>query len=124
MSRPQIDAAPANRSQLLSEGLTQVSLTISLYRLYVLLVELGRRKATKPPALALKVGPCCCWPCLPLPSPEMTDANLSWLRLTVLQFPIVQVGVPGGPHGGCNSARIWYSYSALEWRRQSGDTYG
>ncbi|OXU18526.1 hypothetical protein TSAR_007684 [Trichomalopsis sarcophagae] len=79
------------RAQLLSEGLTQVSLTISMYRLYELLVDLGRRQATKTPSLALKVGPCCCWPCLPLPSSlEMNEANLSRLRITVLQFPFAQ----------------------------------
>ncbi|XP_011495104.1 PREDICTED: organic solute transporter alpha-like protein 3 [Ceratosolen solmsi marchali] len=78
------------RSQLLAEALIQVSLTLSFYRLFKLLVEVGRRKASIVPGLMLRVGPCCCWPCLPLPSLEMSEANLFWLRLAVLQFPIVQ----------------------------------
>ncbi|XP_066603293.1 organic solute transporter alpha-like protein [Prorops nasuta] len=78
------------RALLLSEAVTQISLTISLYRLYLLLIDVGRRKITKSPPLKLKVGPCCCWPCLPFPSLEMTDANLSWLRILVLQLPIIQ----------------------------------
>ncbi|XP_076238443.1 organic solute transporter alpha-like protein [Calliopsis andreniformis] len=78
------------RTQLLSEAVTQIFLTISLYRLYLLLVYLGRKKVTKSPQLMLRVGPCCCWPCLPFPDLEMTDANLSWLRLVVLQLPIIQ----------------------------------
>ncbi|EFN86223.1 organic solute transporter alpha-like protein 3 [Harpegnathos saltator] len=78
------------RGQLLSEAVTQVFLTISLYRLYLLLLDVGRRKITETPSLILRVGPCCCWPCLPFPSLEMTDANLSWLGILALQLPIVQ----------------------------------
>ncbi|XP_076173366.1 organic solute transporter subunit alpha [Ptiloglossa arizonensis] len=78
------------RTQLLSEAVTQIFLTISLYRLYLLLVHIGLKRVTKPPPLMLKVGPCCCWPCLPFPDLQMTDANLSWLRLVVLQLPIIQ----------------------------------
>ncbi|KAK2582471.1 hypothetical protein KPH14_004777 [Odynerus spinipes] len=78
------------RAQLLSEAVTQVFLTMSLYRLYLMLVDVGRRKVTKAPTLMLKVGPCCCWPCLPFPTLEMIDANLSWIRVIVLQLPIVQ----------------------------------
>lgn len=80
-----------SRTQLLSEAVTQIFLTIALYRLYLLLVYIGRKKVTKTPPLILRVGPCCCWPCLPFPNLEMTDANLSWLRLLVLQLPIIQV---------------------------------
>ncbi|XP_023245004.1 organic solute transporter subunit alpha-like [Copidosoma floridanum] len=78
------------RSQLLAEALTSMALTIALYRLYALLQELGRRRALKAPQLALKVGPCCCWPCLEFPTLEMNDVNLFWLHIAVLQFPIVQ----------------------------------
>ncbi|KAG7197319.1 hypothetical protein KM043_018435 [Ampulex compressa] len=78
------------RTQLLSEAVTQIFLTISLYRLYLLLVDVGYRKVTKPPPLMLKVGPCCCWPCLPFPSLQMTETNLSWVRILVLQLPIIQ----------------------------------
>ncbi|XP_014467323.1 PREDICTED: uncharacterized protein LOC106740620 [Dinoponera quadriceps] len=78
------------RGQLLSEAVTQIYLTISLYRLYLLLLDVGRRKITETPSLILRVGPCCCWPCLPFPSLEMTDANLSWIGILALQLPIVQ----------------------------------
>ncbi|KZC06057.1 Organic solute transporter alpha-like protein, partial [Dufourea novaeangliae] len=78
------------RSQLLSETVTQIFLMTALYRLYLLLVYIGRKRVTKSPALLLRVGPCCCWPCLPFPELEMTEANLSWLRLLVLQLPIIQ----------------------------------
>ncbi|CAK9827696.1 Organic solute transporter subunit alpha [Anthophora retusa] len=79
------------RTQLLSEAVTQIFLTIVLYRLYLLLVYVGSKKVTKSPPLMLRVGPCCCWPCLPFPNLQMTDANLSWLRLAVLQLPIIQI---------------------------------
>lgn len=79
------------RTQLLTEAFTQVSLTISLYRLYLLIIDVGQRKVTKSPELMLRVGPCCCWPCLPFPVPQMTDSNLSWLGISVLQLPIIQV---------------------------------
>ncbi|KAF3423246.1 hypothetical protein E2986_09128 [Frieseomelitta varia] len=78
------------RTQLLSEAVTQIFLTIGLYRLYLLLVYVGRKKMAETPQLKLQVGPCCCWPCLPFPNLEMTEANLSWLRLAVLQLPIIQ----------------------------------
>ncbi|XP_076299559.1 organic solute transporter subunit alpha [Lasioglossum baleicum] len=78
------------RTQLLSEAVTQIFLMTSLYRLYLLLVYIGRKRVTTSPPLRLRVGPCCCWPCLPFPELEMTDANLSWLRLLVLQLPIIQ----------------------------------
>lgn len=78
------------RAQLLSETVTHAFLTVSFYRLYLLLVDVGRRQVTKAPTLKLNVGPCCCWPCLPFPTLEMIDANLSWIRVIVLQLPIVQ----------------------------------
>ncbi|XP_015605633.1 organic solute transporter alpha-like protein [Cephus cinctus] len=78
------------RAQLLSEAVTQIFLTISLYRLFLLLIDVGRRNVTKPPPLMLKVGPCCCWPCLPFPTLELSTSNLSWLRALVLQLPFVQ----------------------------------
>ncbi|KAK0096895.1 hypothetical protein PV326_003965 [Microctonus aethiopoides] len=97
------------RTQLLSQAVTQVALTISMYRLYLLIIDIGRRKVTKITTTAmamamttptttttpmlLKVGPCCCWPCLPFPNLQLNDANLSWLRIIVLQFPIVQTQV-------------------------------
>ncbi|KAH0553564.1 organic solute transporter alpha-like protein 3 isoform X1 [Cotesia glomerata] len=77
------------RTQLLTEAVTQMALTISFYRVYLLVTEVGLRKVSDP-AMVLKVGPCCCWPCLPFPSLQFNDANLSWLRIIVLQFPIVQ----------------------------------
>ncbi|XP_029675832.1 organic solute transporter alpha-like protein 3 isoform X2 [Formica exsecta] len=78
------------RGQLLSEAVTQMFLTISFYRLYLLLLDVGRRRISETPALMLRVGPCCCWPCLPFPNLQMTDANLSWLRILALQLPMVQ----------------------------------
>lgn len=80
-----------DRGQLLSEAVTQIFLMISLYRLYLLLLDVGRRKISETPALMLRVGPCCCWPCLPFPNLQMTDANLSWIGILALQLPIVQV---------------------------------
>lgn len=79
------------RGQLLSEAVTQIFLTIALYRLYLLLLDVGRRYISETPTLMLRVGPCCCWPCLPFPNLQMTDANLSWLGILALQLPIVQV---------------------------------
>lgn len=76
---------------MLSEALTQIILTIALYSLYLVLIDVGRRKITKAPPLMLNVLPCCCWPCLPFPILQMTETNLSWLRIFVLQLPIVQV---------------------------------
>ncbi|XP_053997057.1 organic solute transporter subunit alpha-like [Hylaeus anthracinus] len=78
------------RAQLLSEAIIQIYLTISLYRLYLLLIHIGFKRVTKPPPLMLKVSPCCCWPCLSFPNLKMTDASLSSLRLAVLQLPIIQ----------------------------------
>ncbi|KAL0121398.1 hypothetical protein PUN28_006722 [Cardiocondyla obscurior] len=78
------------RGQLLSEAITQIFLMISLYRLYLLLVDVGRRKISETPTLMLRVGPCCCWPCLPFPNLQMTDANLSWIGILALQLPIAQ----------------------------------
>ncbi|KYN01727.1 Organic solute transporter alpha-like protein, partial [Cyphomyrmex costatus] len=78
------------RGQLLSEAVTQIFLMISLYRLYLLLLDVGRRKISETPALMLRVGPCCCWPCLPFPNLQMTDANLSWIGILALQLPIAQ----------------------------------
>ncbi|XP_011263634.1 organic solute transporter alpha-like protein [Camponotus floridanus] len=78
------------RGQLLSEAITQIFITISFYRLYLLLLDIGRRRISETPVLMLRVGPCCCWPCLPFPNLQMTDANLSWLRILILQLPIVQ----------------------------------
>lgn len=78
------------RGQLLSEAITQIFLMISLYRLYLLLLDVGRRKMSEPPTLMLRVGPCCCWPCLPFPNLQMTDANLSWIGILALQLPIAQ----------------------------------
>ncbi|KAL2723796.1 organic solute transporter alpha-like protein 3 [Vespula maculifrons] len=78
------------RAQLLSETVTQVFLTVSFYRLYLLLIDVGRRKITKAPSLMLKVGPCCCWPCLPFPNLDMIDSRLTWIRLIILQLPVIQ----------------------------------
>ncbi|XP_012259486.2 organic solute transporter subunit alpha-like [Athalia rosae] len=79
------------RAQLLSESLTQICLAVSLYRLFLLLIDLGHRGISKPPSMALKVGPCCCWPCLPFPTVEMNKRNLVFLRMCVLQLPIIQI---------------------------------
>ncbi|XP_020284475.1 organic solute transporter alpha-like protein [Pseudomyrmex gracilis] len=78
------------RGQLLSEAVTQMFLTTALYRLYHLLLDVGRRKINETPTLILRVGPCCCWPCLPFPDVRMTDSHLSWLKILILQLPIVQ----------------------------------
>lgn len=85
------DFSIVSRTQLLSEAMIQIFLAIALFRLYLLLVYVGFKKVTNTPPLMLRAMPCCCWPCLPFPSLEMTDSNLSWLRLLVLQLPIIQV---------------------------------
>ncbi|XP_012278601.1 organic solute transporter subunit alpha [Orussus abietinus] len=78
------------RVQVASEATTQIFLTISFYRLYLLLIDVGRKTVSKPPPLKLNVGPCCCWPCLPFPTADMNGTYLSWLGISVVQLPIVQ----------------------------------
>lgn len=78
------------RTQLLSEAIIQVFLTIALYRVFLLLADVGRRNLDKTPPLLLRTGPCCCWPCLPFPELDMIDSRLAVIRLIVLQLPIVQ----------------------------------
>lgn len=85
------DLSIVSRTQLLSEAVIQIFLAIALFRLYLLLVYVGFKKVTNTPPLMLRAMPCCCWPCLPFPTLEMTDSNLFWLRLLVLQLPIIQV---------------------------------
>ncbi|KAI4491279.1 hypothetical protein M0802_010212, partial [Mischocyttarus mexicanus] len=78
------------RAQLLSEAIIQVFVTVSFYRLFLLLTEVGRRNLDKAPPLLLRVGPCCCWPCLPCPNLDMIDSRLTVIRLIIFQLPIVQ----------------------------------
>ncbi|XP_034942876.1 organic solute transporter subunit alpha [Chelonus insularis] len=78
------------RAQLLSEAITQITLSISMYRLYRVIIEISKKKVTETTTMLLNVGPCCCWPGLPFPSLQLNDANLSWLQIIVFQFPIIQ----------------------------------
>ncbi|PSN40577.1 hypothetical protein C0J52_10779 [Blattella germanica] len=83
------------RAQLLAEAVTQGVFMAALYQLFCLLVaycggeaELIRR--VKPNALNPRVGPCCCFPCCCLPFMTVDKKHVRYLRLLVLQLPIVQ----------------------------------
>ncbi|XP_065159141.1 organic solute transporter alpha-like protein isoform X1 [Atheta coriaria] len=83
------------RAHLLAEAVTQGIFMAGMYQLFCLFVaycggeaELIRR--VKPDALNPKVGPCCCWPCCCLPQFDITKNRVRYLRLLVLQLPVVQ----------------------------------
>lgn len=83
------------RAQLLAEAVTQGVFMAAVYQLWCLLVaycggeaELIRR--VKPGSLNPRVGPCCCWPCCRLPLLTVNKRNVSFLRVLVLQLPVVQ----------------------------------
>ncbi|KAK9875846.1 hypothetical protein WA026_009633 [Henosepilachna vigintioctopunctata] len=84
------------RAHLLAEALTQGMFMVGMYQLWCLFVgycggEAEIVKKVKPGLLSLKVAPCCCWPCcIYLPTLNVNKNTLYYLRLLVLQLPIVQ----------------------------------
>ncbi|KAL3267481.1 hypothetical protein HHI36_011604 [Cryptolaemus montrouzieri] len=84
------------RAHLLAEALTQGMFMAGMYQLWCLFVgycggEAELVQKLKPGTLTLKVGPCCCWPCcICLPNLNVDKKTLHYLRLVVLQLPIVQ----------------------------------
>ncbi|KAK5643107.1 hypothetical protein RI129_006952 [Pyrocoelia pectoralis] len=84
------------RSQLLAEAVTQGIFMIGMYQLFCLLMaycggEAELIRKVKPASLNTKVAPCCCWPCCCcLPSLDINKNRVRYLRLLVLQLPVVQ----------------------------------
>ncbi|XP_045480469.1 organic solute transporter alpha-like protein isoform X2 [Harmonia axyridis] len=84
------------RAHLLAEALTQGMFMFGMYQLWCLFVSYCGGEAElvqklKPGTLTLKVGPCCCWPCcFCLPTLNVEKKTLHYLRILVLQLPIVQ----------------------------------
>ncbi|KAK6642054.1 hypothetical protein RUM44_013777 [Polyplax serrata] len=83
------------RAQLLAEAVTQGMFMACLYQLYCLLVaycggEAELITSVKPKSLNMKVPPCCCYPCCLLPQLTVTKKHLMFLRLSVLQLPVIQ----------------------------------
>ncbi|XP_022921019.1 organic solute transporter alpha-like protein [Onthophagus taurus] len=82
------------RAHLLAEAMTQGTFMVGMYQLFCLFVaycggEAEMINRTKPDELNLKVGPCCCC-CLFLPSISINKNRITYLRLLVLQLPMVQ----------------------------------
>ncbi|XP_014221253.1 organic solute transporter alpha-like protein 3 [Trichogramma pretiosum] len=75
------------RTQLLAEALTLAALTIGVYRLYIYVLELASRKSAKLPPIEL-AGRRFLW--FKLPEDIQSDNVYSWLRIAVLQLPLVQ----------------------------------
>ncbi|KAK4886247.1 hypothetical protein RN001_002518 [Aquatica leii] len=84
------------RSQLLAEAVTQGIFMVGMYQLFCLFVaycggEAELIRKVKPTSLNTKVAPCCCWPCCScLPLLDINKNRLRYLRILVLQLPIVQ----------------------------------
>ncbi|KAF5285343.1 hypothetical protein FQA39_LY04442 [Lamprigera yunnana] len=84
------------RSQLIAEAVTQGIFMVGLYQLFCLFVsycggEAELIKKVNPPSLITKAAPCCCWPCCCcLPTLDVNKKRLLYLRILVLQLPIVQ----------------------------------
>lgn len=84
------------RSQLLSEAITQGIFMSAMYQLFCLFVSYCGSSAelvkiVKPTKLTMKAGPCCCLPCCGrLPQYEVTKKTVKYLKLLVLQLPLVQ----------------------------------
>ncbi|XP_075233861.1 organic solute transporter alpha-like protein isoform X2 [Lycorma delicatula] len=84
------------RSQLLAEAVTQGIFTAAMYQLFCLFVaycggEAELIRKAKPDSLNTRVGPCCCWPCCCcLPLLAVNKTHVRFLRVLVLQLPLVQ----------------------------------
>ncbi|XP_066252496.1 organic solute transporter alpha-like protein [Euwallacea similis] len=82
------------RAYLLSDALMQVTLTSSLYQLFCLFVAYCEGEATLAKKvgdtkLSLKTNPLCCC-CSMLPAFDVTKSTMKFLKIQVLQLPIVQ----------------------------------
>ncbi|XP_046664578.1 organic solute transporter alpha-like protein [Homalodisca vitripennis] len=84
------------RAQLLAEAITQGMFMVAMYQLFCLMVaycggEAELIRKVKPMSLSPRVGPCCCWPCCCcLPLLHIDKDRVRWLRVLVLQLPVVQ----------------------------------
>ncbi|XP_066146744.1 organic solute transporter alpha-like protein [Euwallacea fornicatus] len=82
------------RAYLLSDALIQVTLTSSLYQLFCLFVTYCEGEATLAKnigdtKLSLQTSPLCCCCCI-LPAVDVTKSTMRFLKIQVLQLPIVQ----------------------------------
>ncbi|XP_050441540.1 organic solute transporter alpha-like protein [Adelges cooleyi] len=84
------------RAHLLAEAMTQGMFMACVYQLFCLFMaycggEANLVASVKPQSLDMQVPPCCCWPCCCcLPKFTVTKKHLRYLRILVLQLPIVQ----------------------------------
>ncbi|XP_044727555.1 organic solute transporter subunit alpha [Chrysoperla carnea] len=84
------------RAQLLAEAVTQGVFMAAMYQLFCLFVaycggEAELIQKVKPDTILMtKVGPCCCWPCCILPKLPIDKTTVCFLRMLVLQLPVVQ----------------------------------
>ncbi|XP_054262661.1 organic solute transporter alpha-like protein [Macrosteles quadrilineatus] len=84
------------RAQLLAEAVTQGVFMAGMYQLFCLMIAYCGGEAmlisrVKPLSLSPRVGPCCCWPCCGfLPVMHIDKDRVRWLRVLVLQLPVVQ----------------------------------
>ncbi|KAK9731226.1 Organic solute transporter Ostalpha [Popillia japonica] len=84
------------RAHLLAEAITQGTFMAAMYQLFCLFVaycggEAELIRKVKPDSLNPRVGPCCCLPCCCcLPSLSINKNRVRYLRLLVLQLPVVQ----------------------------------
>lgn len=84
------------RAQLVVEAITQGTFMACLYQLFCLMIaycggEAEVVRAVKDKPVNLQVGPCCCYPCcFILPKLTISKRRIQYLRLLVLQLPVVQ----------------------------------
>ncbi|XP_053608599.1 organic solute transporter alpha-like protein [Plodia interpunctella] len=83
------------RACVICEALAQQIVMIALYHFFcMILAECGGQdklvRMSDETHWQTRVLPCCCWPCCVLPQPLIKARNLTWLRYTILQIPIVQ----------------------------------
>ncbi|KAL1455739.1 hypothetical protein WDU94_009810 [Cyamophila willieti] len=84
------------RAQLIAEAITQGCFMACLYQLFCLMIaycggEAQVVRLVKDKHVNLQVGPCCCYPCcFILPKLTISKRRIQYLRLLVLQLPVVQ----------------------------------
>ncbi|XP_013194956.2 organic solute transporter alpha-like protein [Amyelois transitella] len=84
------------RAGVLCEAVAQEAVMLALYHFFcMILAECGGpdklvRMSDETTRWQTRVLPCCCWPCCVLPRPQIQVRNLTWLRYTILQMPIIQ----------------------------------
>ncbi|XP_045499502.1 organic solute transporter alpha-like protein [Colias croceus] len=83
------------RARIITEAVAQEAVMIAMYHIYFMIMaecggtnQLVRRSGGS--HLETRVLPCCCWPCCILPRPQIQKKTLRWLRLLILQMPIIQ----------------------------------